>query len=623
MMKKLIFSLFAVFLLSNCLLGQTATADSISIVKLIERTESPDVNMEEASKLFDRAEKKSKEIKSKSLAAFVLMKRGDYLSYRNEFEKSIPYYESAAKLYKELNMLSEEAECYKEEAASYLFINRVTESLQLFFKAKELAEKAGNESLKARINNNIGSVYETLEDWDNAILYNEQALEYRIKTNDLKGMSSTYGNLGNVYYYQSQYEKANKYYYLSLKFAEEINDISKINSIESKIGSCFQEMGKLDSAIYYLDRTKKFYSTQKDTRYFNWCLVTAVLANTWLKKNDLARAGQYLDDCKECIRNIDNHDFKRSAYGMLSDYSQKKGDYKEALKYKGLQMEMIDSLTNESTIIENQRIAIRYEFNQKAKEDSLQYQLNLSKQEIISASYKNKMYLAIIAGILVLAVAGFGIARMRAIQRLKRHREIEGMRQNLAGDLHDDVGSTLSSIQIISSLMGEKADDPKVKEAAQNISGLSNKVANGIREIVWELNPANDSLGAIVSQLRKLSSETLTPSEISFSFNEKINEPNKKISPELRKEMVMLFKEAINNARKYSNAEKVDISISEKKSVLKMKISDNGIGFDPESVKRGNGLNNMERRSKKMNASFSLESAKDSGTVIRLRIPLP
>ncbi|MGB6094135.1 MAG: ATP-binding protein, partial [Moheibacter sp.] len=295
----------------------------------------------------------------------------------------------------------------------------------------------------------------------------------------------------------------------------------------------------------------------------------------------------------------------------------------DALTYKRLQMEMVDSLAIESKVFENQRIAIRYEFHQKAKEDSLQYQLNLSQQEIISASYKNKMYLAIIVGILVLAAAGFGIARMRAVQRMKRSAEIEGMRQNLAGDLHDDVGSTLSSIQIISNLMTEKTNDPKVIEAAQNISGLSNKVANGIREIVWELNPANDSLEAIISQLRKISSEILTPSEISFSFNVKINDPNKKISPELRKEMVMVFKEAINNARKYSNAEKVDISISEKKSLLKMKISDNGIGFDPESVQKGNGLSNMERRSKKMNSEFRLESSPDHGTTIHLRILLP
>lgn len=623
MMKKLIFSLFAVFLLSICLLGQTASADSISIVKLVESTESPAVNMEEALKMFDHAEKKSNEIGNKSLTAFVLMKRGDYLSYRNEFEKSIPYYENAAKIYGELNIISKEAECYKEEAISFLFTNRFTESLKLFFKAKKLSEKAKDESLTARINNNIGSVYESLEDWDNAILYNKKALEYRIRTNDLNGMSSSYSNLGNVYYYQNQFKKAVDYYRRSLKFAKEINDTSKTNSIGLKMGSSFQEMGELDSAIYYLDRTYQYYSTQKDTKYYIWCLNSGVLANTWLKKDDLARAGRYLDDCRECILNIDNHDFKRSTYGVLAGYNEKTGNYKEALRYKGLQMEMIDSLAIESKAFENQRIAIRYEFNQKAKEDSLQYQLNLSKQEIISASYKNKMFLAIIAGILILATAGFGIARMRAIQRVKRHKEIEGMRQNLAGDLHDDVGSTLSSIQIISSLMSEKADDPKVKEAAQNISGLSNKVANGIREIVWELNPANDSLGAIVSQLRKLCAEILTPSEISFSFSEKINEPNKKISPELRKEMVMLFKEAINNARKYSRAEKVDISISEKKSVLKMKISDDGIGFDPGTVKRGNGLNNMERRSKKMNSEFRLESAQDHGTVIYLKIPLP
>lgn len=622
-MKRFFFSLLTALLLSASLSGQTVANDSISIIRLIDRTKSSDVSMEEALKLFDRAEKKSNEIGNKSLTAFVLMKRGDYLSYRNEFEKSIPYYETAAEIYGELNMISKEAECYKEEAISFLFTNRFTESLQLFFKAKKLAEKAKNESLTARINNNIGSVYESLEDWDNAILYNKKALEYRIKTNDLNGMSSSYSNLGNVYYYQNQFKKAIDYYRRSLKFAKEINDTAKTNSIELKMGSSFQEMGELDSAIYYLGRTYQYYSTQKDTKYYIWCLNSGVLANTWLKKDDLARAGRYLDDCRECILNIDNHDFKRSTYGVLAGYNEKKGNYKEALRYKGLQMEMIDSLAIESKAFENQRIAIRYEFNQKAKEDSLQYQLNLSQQEIISASYKNKMFLAIIAGILILATAGFGIARMRAIQRVKRHKEIEGMRQNLAGDLHDDVGSTLSSIQIISSLMGEKTADPSVKEAAQNISGLSNKVANGIREIVWELNPANDSLGAIVSQLRKLSAEILTPSEISFSFNEKINDPNKKISPELRKEMVLLFKETINNARKYSHAEKVDIGISEKKSVLKMKISDNGIGFDPGTVKRGNGLNNMERRSKKMNANFSLESAKNSGTVVRLQIPLP
>ena len=144
-----------------------------------------------------------------------------------------------------------------------------------------------------------------------------------------------------------------------------------------------------------------------------------------------------------------------------------------------------------------------------------------------------------------------------------------------------------------------------------------------MHEIVWSVNPSNDNLHAIVQHLHKLAADILAPSHTAFVFIDHLSTPEKELSPQTRKDFILLFKEAVNNARKYSNANQIDISIHQDDDILSLEIKDNGQGFDWETVCKGNGLNNMQRRAKDMNATLSLFTQKEQGTKVYLVLPIP
>ena len=234
------------------------------------------------------------------------------------------------------------------------------------------------------------------------------------------------------------------------------------------------------------------------------------------------------------------------------------------------------------------------------------------------------MYFVLVILLLVAAMAAIILVRLRRIQEKKRNMALEAMRNNIAGDLHDDIGSTLSSIQIMSSLaLNQSKEDSALRQQLTLITDLADKVSGGIREIVWSVNPAHDKIQAVILQLRKLAADILGTKDIAVKFTEDLSQPKKELNPHKRKELIMIFKESLNNARKYSGTDRVDINIKQKPHELTVLIKDYGCGFDLEKVERGNGLNNLERRAEDMGAKLEIYSKPDKGTSISLKIPLP
>ncbi len=234
------------------------------------------------------------------------------------------------------------------------------------------------------------------------------------------------------------------------------------------------------------------------------------------------------------------------------------------------------------------------------------------------------LVISVILLLLLLSLVTWLLAnRNKLIQENKRKKELELMRNDIASDLHDEIGSLLSSIQIISSMAVDKyKKDSEMKQTASTISDLSNKVSNGIREIIWFINPEHDKLKDSITQLRRISTEILDVSEIPFVFTEEIDSPKYKLNPKQRKELIMIFKEAINNARKYSKSEKMMIHVAQKEKKLTIIVQDFGRGFDREKVILGNGLKNMERRALSISANLNITSSEEQGTEIILEIPL-
>ncbi len=215
-----------------------------------------------------------------------------------------------------------------------------------------------------------------------------------------------------------------------------------------------------------------------------------------------------------------------------------------------------------------------------------------------------------------LALGGifFTIFRYRELQRLEK----EQIRQRIARDLHDDVGSTLSSISILSDTALSNVEE---KQRLGHIGEKARSALDSISDIVWAVNPQNDSMEKVTEHLTRFAVEMLEPAGIVVDVFMDKKATALKLPMEQRKEFYLIFKEAINNCAKHSKAKNARISLTCEEGNLKLKIADDGAGFDPEKQSGGNGLQNMRARAKALEGELEVHSILDQGSVVILSMP--
>ena len=221
----------------------------------------------------------------------------------------------------------------------------------------------------------------------------------------------------------------------------------------------------------------------------------------------------------------------------------------------------------------------------------------------------------------VLVIAGIVYTIHNA--RISKILAMEKLRNRVARDLHDDMGSTLSTINILSAMAKTKmnVDTVKTSEYLTKISDNSQRMMEAMDDIVWSIKPSNDSLQKITARMREFATNVLEAKDILLQFDVEDGVCDIKLNMAARRDFFLVFKEAVNNAAKYSKADKVTISVSCKGRRLKLIVKDNGQGFITKRAD-GNGLSNMNKRAEAMNGSISIKSAPGQGTEVLMSIPI-
>ena len=208
-------------------------------------------------------------------------------------------------------------------------------------------------------------------------------------------------------------------------------------------------------------------------------------------------------------------------------------------------------------------------------------------------------------------------------ERLVKYLTEEQLRGKIARDLHDEMGSSLTSIQITSKIAAmDAADNTSVQKQLYQISRHTAGIMEKMSDLVWVVNPANDSLSKLIYRIKEYAVDILEPSGIELIYEEAPNFEDIKLNPEQRKNIYLIAKETLNNTVKYSDATQVSIAFSEKDQLLKMVILDNGKGFDPATIKMGNGLKNLSVRAEEINARLTLNSEKTKGTSVTILLQI-
>jgi len=234
----------------------------------------------------------------------------------------------------------------------------------------------------------------------------------------------------------------------------------------------------------------------------------------------------------------------------------------------------------------------------------------------------------------LLAACLYSIFRFRNLRKEKRFREIERIRQNeqiklrqqATEDFHDEMGNTITRIQLLADVLrskllkGNTDVNIYIDRIKENVSSLY----QGTRDIIWALNPKSDHLEEIIYRLSTTGSELFIDTEIIFSFHNQINNGFEAILPgHTGRNILLIFKEAMNNIVKHAKATSASLTIEKKGQQVLIVLQDNGYGFIAGSIKKGYGTVNMSKRAERLDGVFTIESGINCGTRCQLMVNIP
>jgi len=217
-----------------------------------------------------------------------------------------------------------------------------------------------------------------------------------------------------------------------------------------------------------------------------------------------------------------------------------------------------------------------------------------------------------------------GLAAYRFYRyRLARLLELERVRLAIATDLHDDIGSNLSRIAILSEVATQRVDraNSQVREPLSLIAATSRELVDSMSDIVWAINPNKDHIGDLAQRMRRFASDIFTARNIEFHFHAPSAEAYLKVSADVRRQVFLIFKESVSNVVRHSACTEAEIELQIEEGRLTLTLRDNGKGFDPASVGEGNGLPSMMARAKSISGKLEIIS-NQKGSTVRLKVPL-
>ncbi len=535
-------------------------------------------------------------------------------------DSSISYYERAIKIFDDLKRYNDEAVQLNGLAVVYEFKGNLEKALTSFQKAEKLFS-ADEKTLKGenKFTSYLVDVYLNITELLNNFGNLKSAMEYAQKANVIAEKNnykreSAFANfvLGSIEIVsRKEYGNGIIYCRKSLNLFEEIESKDRIAMVCNLMGQAFVKLAMADSAEFYCRKGLQFSEEVGFVQEITNALKGIGMAKN-LKKDYDSAIEYYLKALVKSKESNDNLGKKEILESLAETYSNK-GNYNKAYETLKSFTLLKDSILDAEKQKSINELTTKYETEKKEKEitvltkDKEIQRLEIKKQKLLKNSF--------IGGLALLSILSFLAYRTyRTRQKLK----LQLLRNKIASDLHDDVGSTLSSIAIFSEVAQQQSKE--VIPMLDTIGDSARKMLDAMADIVWTINPENDQFEKIILRMRSFAYELLGAKKIDFEFIANDDVTKMKLPMDMRKNLYLIFKEATNNMVKYSDASKASFSISGTKEKLTMMIRDNGKGFDMTKLSEGNGLKNMKRRAEEIGAQLLIESFPGSGTTIQLSI---
>lgn len=589
-------------------------------------------------------------------------------------DEAIKYSSQGIAYSKQGNDVHFEAKNYYVLGCSFYLKFSYSQAMENLLTALKLSEKVNDPVLVMQINNQVGMIYKYLEDYDKAMTYFLPAYQHalRLKTGPLANLQV---NIGNVKESQGLYNESISYYqqYLQLKPNDSFTQVIANNNI----GKVYLSMNKPDIALEYFNKAYSVEDTVANLRgraysYNNLARVAQakgeynkaigyelkslqqaqlynikslvwtcyeVLANCYQKIENYQLANFYLKkhlDLKDSIfarQRVDRVSVLDAAYRFESENEKKQQQIANLIDRNRISSLGMANLNKE-------RLLTLLKLNNLQQQDALNHlkldnyrKANLvttmKLQSLKQANQLNNLLLSIQNRNMLLLVAG--CATLLAVlfvfyrrYRFKKLLEVESIRANIAADFHDELGSTLSSIALYSEMASrDNLDDIQRTKGILSVIGESSRgTVSAMQDMIWAIQPKNDNMHEVINRMREFAFPLAEVKNITLELNIEDDVMGIELPMEIRKNIYLIYKEAVNNAFKYAYAQNIKISLSKKGGMLLMSIIDDGQGFDIPNARQGNGLRNIRRRAEQAGGALRIVSAEGEGTQILFDCPI-
>jgi len=467
----------------------------------------------------------------------------------------------------------------------------------------------------------IANILVDMKRFNSAIEYFYKGLEWNALTGSTYNEEAFYPGIGEAWLGLKKYDKAKAAYTKALQLAKHGN-LTHLAAVYDGLSIVFYETGKSDSAFYYGNR-----SLQVATSTNNLNAVAANYANFarwYFEKEDYLKSKSSLDSCEYYA--VKCRDKAILAFIPEMRAKLKAKDNQPNAAYEELQKSMAikDSIYNIETTRDLNELLTQYETEKKENEISKLHaekeisRVKLERRQTLNYSLAVIAFLILVSSVLIYRNVQKKRKAEKQVAVLEKQNAIEAMRSRIASDVHDDMGAVLTKMGLYSEqLLKTKTVAEDEKQLLEKISLQSKEAIDGMREIIWASNPANDNLRSMLSFMRQHIDRFFDGTDIRPVINFPHDTGEVILHPEVRRNLFLILKESLNNAVKYSGSDKVDIDFTNENENFNLNIRDYGKGLDDKSKKDfRNGLRNMEMRAEQIQSAFRLITAPGQGVHI-------
>lgn len=594
-------------------------------------------------------------------------------NYMNTIEKqkALEYFQKAFDINTEINNLKGQANNLGNIGMYYYDVGEFSTSLDFLFRSIKIFELLNDKTGIANQLGAIGNVYSDQKNFIKAIYYDSLALLKFQELGDLDGSASNLGNIGNLYNDLNEPDIAIKYFKLAIDNYRQLN-------IESGIGRNLLNMSTAYNAKHNYKKSEELlkeaiaiFKNQNDQYALTYgygnlgnCYLLNYIHHRDLDSNLLLIPGnpkvhlkfaiQYLELGIKMSKEINVLPSIIVFSNQLSDAYNYSGDYINALKYYKLyatskdsvfsieSKENIEKLTTAREVeLKNKQIEINRLEVLKKRNERIYFIFgiillllilvfiyrnftNQKKSNITLSLLNNKINETNTALANKNEVLSSTLTELKETQEqlieTEKQKENAILRSRISQDIHDDISSGLTKISWLTEMVKAKSNESNTNidyGLIDKINSASKETVSKLGEIIWSTNPDRDNLESLLAYIRNYVTKFLEDTDLQYTIDFPDDLLKTSINPELRRNLFLVLKEALNNIIKYAKAKNITISLQLENQSYKLLVADDGIGIEQGIINGGgNGLINMRKRMAAIHGKVTIESTIQQGTSI-------